>query len=106
MISNFTDHASNERTFLAWVRTSIGVVGFGLAASRLGGNAGAAVTELMLLFSGALVIVVAFWRMRHLRRLIDASGEMDGGLRTADALLLLLVVALFLMLGMFAVHVG
>jgi putative membrane protein len=29
MIKNFGDHAANERTFLAWVRTAIAVMAFG-----------------------------------------------------------------------------
>ena len=28
MISNFRDHAANERTFLAWVRTAIAIMAF------------------------------------------------------------------------------
>jgi putative membrane protein len=33
---NVTDHLANERTFLAWVRTGIGVVVFGFAIGRFG----------------------------------------------------------------------
>ncbi len=29
MIANYTDHAANERTFLAWIRTGLAVVAFG-----------------------------------------------------------------------------
>ncbi len=34
MIENFTDHAANERTFLAWVRTSIAVMAFGFLVEK------------------------------------------------------------------------
>jgi len=34
MIKNFGDHSANERTFLAWVRTSIGVIAFGFLVER------------------------------------------------------------------------
>ena len=34
MITNFSDHAANERTFLAWVRTSIAVIAFGFIVER------------------------------------------------------------------------
>jgi len=27
--ANASDHLANERTFLAWIRTSIGIMGFG-----------------------------------------------------------------------------
>jgi putative membrane protein len=34
MIRNFSDHAANERTFLAWVRTAIAVMAFGFLIER------------------------------------------------------------------------
>ena len=34
MIKNYRDHAANERTFLAWVRTAIAVMGFGFLIER------------------------------------------------------------------------
>lgn len=34
-IRNFTDHAANERTFLAWLRTGLAVSAFGLVVDRL-----------------------------------------------------------------------
>jgi putative membrane protein len=34
MIRRFTDHAANERTFLAWVRTAIAVMAFGFLIER------------------------------------------------------------------------
>ena len=33
-IRNFTDHAANERTFLAWVRTALAVIAFGFLVER------------------------------------------------------------------------
>jgi putative membrane protein len=34
MIRSYSDHAANERTFLAWVRTGIAVVAFGFVVER------------------------------------------------------------------------
>jgi len=34
MIRGFSDHAANERTFLAWVRTGIAVVAFGFVVEK------------------------------------------------------------------------
>ena len=34
----YTDHLANERTFLAWTRTSLGIFGFGCAVARFGGS--------------------------------------------------------------------
>jgi putative membrane protein len=34
MINRFSDHAANERTFLAWIRTAIAVMAFGFLVER------------------------------------------------------------------------
>jgi putative membrane protein len=34
MINRYSDHAANERTFLAWVRTAIAVMAFGFLIER------------------------------------------------------------------------
>jgi putative membrane protein len=34
MIRNFSDHAANERTFLAWVRTAIAIMAFGFLVEK------------------------------------------------------------------------
>lgn len=35
MIPDYRDHAANERTFLAWVRTAISIMAFGFVIERL-----------------------------------------------------------------------
>ena len=34
MIKSYTDHAANERTFLAWLRTGVAVIAFGFLIDR------------------------------------------------------------------------
>ncbi len=34
MITNFSDHAANERTFLSWIRTGVAVIAFGFVIER------------------------------------------------------------------------
>jgi putative membrane protein len=34
MIQGFSDHAANERTFLAWVRTGVAVIAFGFVIEK------------------------------------------------------------------------
>ena len=106
MIPGFGDHSANERTFLAWVRTVVAVEGFGLAAARLGDAAPPSWTEPALLGTGAVVIGLAFLRMRRLRRRIDAGVPGDDDGLPADALLAALVAALFGLLAVFAAHVS
>jgi putative membrane protein len=35
MIAHYTDHAANERTFLAWIRTGLAVAAFGVFLVKL-----------------------------------------------------------------------
>jgi putative membrane protein len=63
MITRYTDHAANERTFLAWIRTGLAVTAFGFFLVKLnvfvdvtgGGSPPHAVAE----NAGAFVAVVA-----------------------------------------------
>lgn len=34
MIQNFSDHAANERTFLAWLRTGVAIIAFGFVVEK------------------------------------------------------------------------
>jgi putative membrane protein len=34
MIERYSDHAANERTFLAWVRTAIAIMAFGFLVEK------------------------------------------------------------------------
>jgi putative membrane protein len=106
MIVNYADHSANERTFLAWVRTVIAIVGFGLGAARLGGQTGTIWSEVALLIAGAGVIFLAFLRMRHVRDRIAADETIEDDALPTDSFLLVLIAALFALLATFAVHVG
>lgn len=106
MIENFSDHGSNERTFLAWVRTAISIVGFGLATARLGSEPAPVWSEVAMLTAGALVVVIAYLRMRHIRLRISAQKTYGADKMPSDAFLLLLIAALFALLTIFVIHVG
>ena len=34
-IKNYSDHAANERTYLAWLRTGLAVIAFGIVVEKL-----------------------------------------------------------------------
>ena len=106
MIRNFKDHANNERTFLAWVRTATTIVGFGLAAGRIGGAVPPLWTELALFASGFLLVVVALGRMVWLRRRIERSETLDDGGLAADIFLFVLVAVLMGVLALFGWHLA
>ncbi|MEE3071925.1 MAG: DUF202 domain-containing protein [Pseudomonadota bacterium] len=106
MIERYPEHASNERTFLSWVRTVIAIEGFGIAAARIGNSPAQGWTEPALLAAGALVIGLAFMRMRRIRSRIDAAETVEDEAVPADALLLSLTLALFGLIAVFALHVS
>jgi len=68
MIRGYGDHAANERTFLAWVRTGIAVVAFGFVVEKFN-------LFLATVASSALGEDV---RRLHLQRLSGPFGHYDG----------------------------
>ncbi|MCB1440895.1 MAG: DUF202 domain-containing protein [Nitratireductor sp.] len=106
MIRNFTDHANNERTFLSWVRLTITIVGFGLATARISNVSVPFWSDILLFGSGAILVLLAFLRMIWLRKRIEQDELLDDGGVAADALLILVVVALLAVFAAFAYHVA
>lgn len=120
-IKNYTDHAANERTFLAWVRTSIAVTAFGFLVERFdlflvamapnstlsklaihrsafGREAG-----LLLIVAGVAMVVLSAVRFARTAKEIDAAEIVPGTGSRLDialaALLALLGIALFFYLS-------
>jgi putative membrane protein len=120
MIERYSDHAANERTFLAWVRTGIAVIAFGFVVEKFNlfvrTLAQAAPAEnaaqlhglqrlsssfnhydgLVLILIGIAVIVVSLLRFIRTSRLIDDHATHSGaGVRTelTLAVVLALVIA-------------
>lgn len=106
MIKNYNDHAANERTFLAWVRTAMAVVGFGIAAARLGIRRNEAWTEVGLLVVGGITVLIAYVRMRMIRKLIDSDANGDDDNSAGDLLLLALVISFFTLMVLFILHIA
>ncbi len=115
-IKSFSDHAANERTFLAWVRTGIAIMAFGflverfdillkIAASSLGHKLHATTSQafgnvagLALILAGAAMIFLSVLRFRRSSRAIDNPEPQPGpGMRldlTLSAMLVILGLAL------------
>jgi len=110
-IRNYSDHAANERTFLAWVRTSIAVIAFGFLVERFDlflaymapatGKPRLAVPHgefghvagLTLIVLGMAMIAIAAWRFARTAREIDDDQVHRGtGSRTDYALAALLII--------------
>ncbi len=80
MIRGFSDHAANERTYLAWVRTGIAVIAFGFVIERF---------NLFLLAIASSASVEAAQRVR-LERLSGPLGRYDGAALIVGGLALIL----------------
>lgn len=62
--STARDHLANERTFLAWVRTALGIMGLGVILEKLVTTAGttATIASITLVAYGALVLAYSLFR--------------------------------------------
>jgi putative membrane protein len=112
MIKRYTDHAANERTFLAWVRTAIAVMAFGFLVERfdffmstMAGSSSRTLTfrtqqfanEMAMAFIllGVAMIVIETIRFFRIAREIDR----DEVVYSAGTLFDLVLAALLLLLG-------
>jgi putative membrane protein len=96
MIERYSDHAANERTFLAWIRTAIAVMAFGFLVERFDlflqiagqtlakkalsptGQLVGNVAGLTLIVLGAIMIVLSVWRFRRTAIAIDSPDTVPG----------------------------
>jgi len=121
MIERFSDHAANERTFLAWVRTAIAVMAFGFLVEKFdlfleiasqtlarrtlsaGGQLVGNIAGLILIGLGAATIVLAILRFRKTAMEIDSPETLPGSGERLDVvlagLLVMLGAALFVYLS-------
>jgi putative membrane protein len=126
MISGYSDHAANERTFLAWVRTGIAVIAFGfviekfnlflleIAAAGLGsemhhsqiadlsGRVGR-YDGLVLILGGVGLVILATARFMRITRLLD-----DSQMHTASSVRteLILSAALVIVVASYSIYLA
>jgi putative membrane protein len=123
MIERYSDHAANERTFLAWVRTGIAIIAFGfvvekfdlfvrtlaeansanhLRAAQLSGSFSHD-EGLVLILVGIVTITVSLVRFIRTSRLLDDTQIHSGGsVRSEIVLTVVLALAAFGTISYFA----
>ena len=122
MIKSYNDHAANERTFLAWVRTAIAMMAFGfllerfdlflqiaavtlgptaprIPATRFGRDAG-----LGLLLLGVAMMAVAAIRFLQTRSAIDSPEQHAVTGARLDIALAVLLALLGVALAFYLTH--
>jgi len=75
MIDRFQEHAANERTFLAWIRTGVAIAGFGVLVEKLPNTTDSTWTGLALVAMSATLVVLSTLRFLSVRRRIDHDGH-------------------------------
>ena len=113
MIERYSDHAANERTFLAWVRTAIAIMAFGflvqkfdlflriagrslaIPSLRVGGQVVGTTAGLLLIVLGGVMMAFAAIRFRKTTLAIDAKDVRPGPGTRLDITL----VAMLILLG-------
>lgn len=103
MIEKFQDHASNERTYLSWIRTAIAIAGFGILIEKLPATPSNSWAGLALVILSAALVLLASLRFLVIRKQIaadcidqDSFGRIEV-LFAATLALLLLTVFVFLL---------
>jgi putative membrane protein len=103
------EHMANERTFLSWVRTGIGIMVFGFVIvkfslfinqlpsdffqdSNIPKNGFTIFIGIALVFTGALTILISYWKYRQIHKLLQ-----KGEYLYSTLLLTILTVTIFLM---------
>lgn len=120
MIEDYSDHAANERTYLAWVRTALAFMAFGLVVERFDlfiqsiphlaeatrGSATAGVNRaagMVLIVLGVVVLATSTHRYLRFKQLIASREKRDFASSRTD----LVLVGIVALLGLsMAVYVG
>ena len=116
-------HMANERTFLAWIRTSIGIMAFGFVVEKFAlfikqmslilgkadiGNSAppshgySAIVGIFLVGLGTLMVLLAFVRFKNVERQIDEDTYQPSSIFYILLTISVLVVGVFLV--MYLIH--
>jgi putative membrane protein len=95
MIRNFTDHAANERTFLAWIRTGLAIAGLGVAIAKLAlfVQGFSVWVGIALVVAASIIMAASTYRFIGLSKAIERRDvEQSAGITTELLLAVLLVL--------------
>lgn len=99
-----TDHLANERTFLAWIRTAVGIITLGFVVSKFGlylrelaqsthsiepSSSHSEIVGFILVALGVVMVLAALLRYLRNQRLIDEESYRPA--RSLDIILAVLV---------------
>ena len=118
-VSNRRVHMANERTFLAWIRTSIGIMAFGFVVEKFAlfmkqmsiilgkstientippSHGYSAIVGIFLVGFGTLLSLLAFVRYKKIERQIDENTFKSSSILDILLLITVLTVGIFLVM--------
>jgi inner membrane protein YidH len=118
LIEDYRDHAANERTYLAWVRTALALMAFGLVVERFdlflqslpilaGATSGSAASGvnrpagMVLILLGIIVLGTSTHRYLRFKQLIRSQERADFAASRTDLVLVAIVALLGLCMGVY-----
>jgi len=121
MIKRYTDHSANERTYLAWIRTSVVIMAFGfliekfdLFVAYIGKAIGdkehfkpslsAELVGLGLFLVGVFIIITATVRFFTYKKSIEVDESIPYSVKKTNLLLSALMILLALFLFVYMLH--
>ena len=121
MIKRYTDHSANERTYLAWIRTSIAIMAFGfliekfdLFVSYMNDSMGnqtdfkpsisAELAGLGLILAATTMIIAATVRFFMYQKAIEADKEISYSIKRTNIVLSILMISLAIFLFIYLGH--
>jgi putative membrane protein len=111
-----TDHLANERTFLAWIRTSVGIMAFGFVVVKFSlfvkqialllnkqtpaqAKGYSAVLGIVLVFVGMVTAILAYIRYKNVEKELE-----EGNYQHSSFLLTIITSLIFLVSALLIVY--
>lgn len=121
MIKRYSDHSANERTYLAWIRTSITIMAFGfliekfdLFISYLGKAVGdekkfhssvaVEIVGMGLFLVGVLIVITATIRFFAYKKAIESDESIPYSVKRTNILLSSLIILLAIFILVYMAH--
>jgi putative membrane protein len=109
------DHLANERTFLAWIRTSIALMGFGFVIVKFAvflrqmslmaggstvssGKSFSPEIGLAMVISGALITGLAYWRYRVIEKQLNNGAYFPSKWLSVFVTVSIIIASIFLII--------
>ena len=113
--SKLREHLANERTFLAWIRTSIALMGFGFVIVKFAlflkqisimlegklvipSKGFSAVVGVVMVGLGILIAIFAFWQFRRIGKQLNKDSYVPSNMLSVFLTLAILIGGILLIL--------